>query len=129
MELIFLFRLHETKTNGIKNNRLRSEESRMISENCSIDEFVEAVKNREAWEVIVLAVEEATRAERLAYHAHGPGDDQPACSEQYSHHLKQLIDYLRYTVKIKHPNDDVYRLYTTYWENPETEPARIVWMD
>ena len=101
----------------------------MISENCSIDEFVERVKDREAWEVIVLAVDEATQADRLAYHADGPGDDQLACSEQYSRHLKQLVDYLRYTVKFKRPNDDVYRLYTTHWENPETDHARLVWMD
>ena len=39
----------------------------MISENCSIEEFVETVKDKAPWEVIALAVEEATQADRMIH--------------------------------------------------------------
>ena len=40
---------------------------RMITENCKIDAFVETVKNKTSWEALSLAVEEATRADRMGY--------------------------------------------------------------
>jgi hypothetical protein len=36
----------------------------MISKNYSIEEFVEVVKGKDSYEVIALAVEEATKADR-----------------------------------------------------------------
>lgn len=100
----------------------------MISENCSIGEFVDSVKDREAWEVIVLAVDEATSAERMSYHITPLSEHQLSRSKQYSRHLKRLINYLRYAVKMKRPEDEVYHLYKTYWEDPQQDHMRILWM-
>jgi hypothetical protein len=90
----------------------------MISENCSIDEFVEAVKDKDTWEVLTLAVDEATWADRRAYRTNRDCHQQPPCGQQYSQHLKQLINYLRFEVKPKRPRDKAYRLYLMYWGNP-----------
>ena len=87
----------------------------MISENFSIDEFVEAVKDREILDVVSLAVDEATEAERNYYRGHRRQPDLSSDSRDYSIELKQLIDYLRFEIKPKRPNDKAYRLYVAHW--------------
>jgi hypothetical protein len=82
-----------------------------------IDEFVEAVKDKGSGEVIALAVEEATRADRMFYRACRCSGDHCSCEDKYSRHLKRLIGYLRYTVKPRRRNDEVYQLYTAHWGN------------
>ena len=89
----------------------------MISDNCIIDEFVETVKGKSPWEVIPLAVEEATWADRKFMRQNRNGNYETGCGQEYSHSLKRLIDYMRYTIKPKRSNDKVYQLYTTYWDN------------
>jgi hypothetical protein len=89
----------------------------MISENCSIEEFVETVKGRETWEVLSLAIDEATRADRMFIRLHQHTDKAMLCGQTYSRHLKQLINYLRYSVKPRRPNNKVYRLYMVHWGN------------
>ncbi|HSO19033.1 MAG TPA: hypothetical protein VLT88_06230 [Desulfosarcina sp.] len=91
----------------------------MISENCSLEEFVETVKGKEPWEVIMLAVEEATSAERMFLRSKRGADGGRNYGEAYSRHLKRLINYFRYTVKPKRPKDKAYRLYFTYWGEPD----------
>jgi len=93
----------------------------MISENCSIDEFVEAVKDKDSWEVLTLAVDEATWADRMAHRTVRCNLTQNPCGIQYSRHLKQLINYLRFEVKPKRPRDKAYRLYSMYWGNPDRQ--------
>jgi hypothetical protein len=88
----------------------------MISEDCRIDEFVEMVKGKTPWEVIVLANEEATWADRMFLQSHGKSDCRADdCGQQYSRSLKRLINYMRYTIKPKRSDDQVYDLYTTHW--------------
>ncbi|BBO78376.1 hypothetical protein DSCW_57930 [Desulfosarcina widdelii] len=82
----------------------------MISENCRIDEFVETVKNKTSWEALSLAVEEANRADRMAYRSERKTDFQT-----YSRQLKRLIGYLRYSVTPRRPRDMAYRLYMQHW--------------
>lgn len=91
----------------------------MISENCSLEEFVERVKGKEPWEVIMLAVDEATGAERIYYRAKDKADAHLNCGMVYSRHLKRLINYFRYAVKPRRPNDKAYRLYVAHWGKPE----------
>lgn len=91
----------------------------MISENCSLEEFVERVRGKEPWEVIMLAVEEATSAERMYYRAKEKADVHLNCGMVYSRHLKRLINYFRYTVKPRRPKDKAYCLYVTHWGIPE----------
>jgi len=82
----------------------------MISNNFSIDEFVESAKGKSSWEVLSLAVEEANSADRMVYKS-----DRPADSQRYSRHLKRLINYLRYETIPKRPQDRAYQLYMSYW--------------
>ncbi|MFO7714537.1 hypothetical protein [Desulfosarcina sp.] len=91
----------------------------MISENCSIDEFVETVKEREPWEVIAIAIDEATQADRMFIRTHPHTGKALICGQTYSRHLKQLINYLRFTVKPKRPKSIAYLLYMTHWGSPE----------
>lgn len=88
----------------------------MISENCSIDEFVQTVKSKPPWEVIALANEEATWADRMFLQSNGRSDCRPEdCGQQYSRSLKRLINFMRYTIKPKRSDDQVYDLYTAHW--------------
>lgn len=87
----------------------------MISENFSIDEFVEAVKDKDIWEVLNLAVDEITWADRINYHLHHRSGKQLLGGQHYSHELKQLINYLRYEVKPRRPHNKAYRLYVANW--------------
>jgi hypothetical protein len=99
----------------------------MISEKCSIDEFVEAVKDKDTWEVLTLAVDEATWADRMAYRTRHNCQLQPPCGQQYSRHLKRLINYLRFEVKPKRPGDKAYRLYLMYWgNNPDDDLTELL---
>jgi hypothetical protein len=91
----------------------------MISENCSIDEFVEAVKDKDSWEVLTLAVDEATWADRMVHRTVRCKETTTPCGIQYSRHLKRLINYLRFEVKPKRPRDKAYRLYLMYWGTPD----------
>jgi hypothetical protein len=93
----------------------------MISENCSIDEFVETVKNKTSWEALSLAVEEATWADRMAYRSEQKPDFQA-----YSRQLKRLIGYLRYSVTPRRPQDKAYRLYMQHWGSTgEVHPSLL----
>ncbi|BBO68419.1 hypothetical protein DSCA_23490 [Desulfosarcina alkanivorans] len=89
----------------------------MISENCSIEEFVETVKDKAPWEVIALAVEEATQADRMIHRTGLRSELVFFCGRRYSSHLKRLIALLRYTVKPRRLNDEVYHLYAAHWGN------------
>jgi hypothetical protein len=88
---------------------------KMISDNCNIEEFVEAMKNRDIQDVIAMAVEEATSAGRMALRKHKKIEYEPVNSEQYVHQLEQLINYHRYSVEPTIPKSQVYQLYTAYW--------------
>ncbi|MBR9984789.1 MAG: hypothetical protein KFF68_02655 [Desulfosarcina sp.] len=87
----------------------------MISDNCSIEEFVETVKGRDTWEALSLAIDEATLADRIFIRAHGRTGKGRLCGQTYARHLKQLINYLRYEVKPRRPNSKAYRLYMAHW--------------
>jgi hypothetical protein len=89
----------------------------MISENCSLEEFVETVKGRETWEVLSQAIDEATRADRMFMRSHQHTGKALLCGQTYARQLKQLINYLRYTVKPRRPENKAYRLYMAHWGN------------
>jgi hypothetical protein len=99
----------------------------MISENCSIEEFVETVKSRETWEVLSLAIDEALSADRMCMGTHPCTETERHCGKIYSTHLKQLINYLRFAVNPRRPNDKAYRLYMANWgTTDQAEPNLLV---
>jgi hypothetical protein len=87
----------------------------MISKACNIEAFVEAVKGKKAWDVLMLAIEEADRADRLSYRSRRHIEATLHCDPHYSRQLKQLINYFRYAVKPRRPESKVYRLYQAHW--------------
>jgi hypothetical protein len=97
----------------------------MISENCSIDEFVETVKNKDDWEVLALALEEANRADRMSLRSKASETPNQNAEKTYSHDLKQLINYMRYSVKPKRPQERAYHLYQTYWGTQSQQAPAI----
>ena len=98
----------------------------MISDNCSIEEFVERVKGRETWEVLSKAIDEATRADRMFMQAHHHTDKALICGQTYSRQLKQLINYLRFTVKPRLPKSKAYRLYMANWGTSDQENPNLL---
>ena len=70
----------------------------MISQDCNIVEFVDAMKGRPYSEIIMRANHEATLAERCLYRREKCPADDTACI-RYSKQLKDLIFYLRYSTR------------------------------
>jgi hypothetical protein len=63
----------------------------MISAKCRFQDFIEAVKGENARQIILLADQEATEAERNCYRM-----SETDCCRQYADKLKDLICFLRY---------------------------------
>jgi hypothetical protein len=87
----------------------------MISKKFHIEEFVEAVKGKDSQEVIALAVDEATRADRKVMKTRKQGKTEKL--QTYSRQLKRLINYHRYVMKPRHRTKTTYDLYMKYWGN------------
>jgi hypothetical protein len=96
----------------------------MISKKCSIEAFVDAVKGKGSQEVIALAVEEATKADRKVMKTRKQSKTEKL--QAYSRQLKQLIDYHRYVVKPRRPTRTTYNLYIKYWGHPEQKADFIL---
>jgi hypothetical protein len=88
----------------------------MISNNCSIDEFVETIKGQKPSDVIVVAIDEADNADRMIYR-YKRELETLRHRRRYSNQLKQLINYLQFEITPRRKNDKVYDYYMTYW-NP-----------
>ena len=85
----------------------------MISKKFSIEAFVEAVKDKDSREIIALAVEEATKADRKILKTRKQGKAEKL--QTYSRQLKRLINYHRYVVKPRYHIKTTYNLYMKYW--------------
>jgi hypothetical protein len=71
----------------------------MISKECRFSEFVGAVRGKDYFEVIRLADQEATAAERLLLRERKGRSQDSGCDRDYARRIKQLIDYLRFEVR------------------------------
>lgn len=71
----------------------------MISANCDINDFIEAVRDKDRQEIIHFAIQEATEAERLQLRKQAKLEDKNVCGAGYAKDLKDLIHYLRYAIK------------------------------
>jgi hypothetical protein len=71
----------------------------MLSKSCDFDEFLERVKDRDYLEVIYLADQEATEAERLKYQSRAGKVVLPEACSGYVDTLKGFIRFMRYGVK------------------------------
>jgi hypothetical protein len=71
----------------------------MISSGCDISQFVEAVRDRDYFEVIAMADREALDAWRRAYHGSDEAGSDREKGLRYTGLLEGLIDFVRYGVE------------------------------
>ena len=73
----------------------------MISPSLNFDEFVNSVMNKELLSVIYLAEQEAVEAWRLTHKKNGSASQFTEKSYQYQSKLLNLIDYMRYKIRLR----------------------------
>ncbi len=78
-----------------------------------IEEFVKAVQGKDTYEVINLAVQEATEVDRIVMKKRKKSKIDNF--QNYSRQLKQLISYHRYIIKPRRGMKTTYNLYMQYW--------------
>ena len=71
----------------------------MIADSRKIQDFIDAIQGRNYEEILLMAIAEATAAERMMYKHRSRDDSQPAPGTHYSRDLKRLIAYMRYGLK------------------------------
>jgi hypothetical protein len=78
--------------------RMKSGEKRgkMASVKCDIENFIKSVEGKDHYEVLSMALKEATHAERHRFRTSAAVSDKHTCSETYAGFLKDLILYMRY---------------------------------
>ena len=69
----------------------------MISKECRILEFIDAIRGKDYYDAVRLADLEATEAERLLLRS-SRGGERPRCGRAYAQTIKHLITYMRYGV-------------------------------
>jgi len=94
----------------------------MISKECKFSEFMVAVRDKDYFDVIQLAEQEATDAERLFLRVRADEPQKTRCGEDYAERIKQLIDYMRYEVKPRIRTAGDAELFAAF--NPERRPRR-----
>jgi hypothetical protein len=87
----------------------------MISTNYDINEFVKNVSGKDRWDVVALAIEEATAADRLCMKT--SENTEKEMFQTYSSQLKQFINYHRFAAKPRFPQSKAYILYMAHWGN------------
>jgi DNA replicative helicase MCM subunit Mcm2 (Cdc46/Mcm family) len=89
----------------------------MISEHCNLEAFFSEIRGKRKGEAILLALEEATAAERMLLSKKGGAvEDQftPPAYGEYSESLKDFIHYIRCDIRPKLADDVKHRLFHTY---------------
>ena len=89
----------------------------MISKSYDIKEFIEAVKDKVYLDIIYMAHQEATEAERFFYRTRSSQNPESLESKKYADLLKDFISYLRYTVKPADIADENVRLFRSLSDN------------
>jgi hypothetical protein len=70
----------------------------MISPEYDFEQFVEAAKKKDVYEIIYLAEQEAIGAWRRSYQSNGSANDSDQKSVDYQNKLKNLIYHIRSSV-------------------------------
>ncbi len=83
----------------------------MISTNCDFSHFVAAIKDKPYDDIIYLADQEATAAERLLFRNNVENDERKKCGQRYASILKKLIAYMRSNVRPQNDEDEYSELF------------------
>ena len=92
----------------------------MISSNCDFSHFVAAIKDKSYHDIIYLADQEATAAERLLFRNATNNDERKKCGQRYASILKQLIAYMRSNVRPQKDADEYVELFDLILNNVKT---------
>jgi hypothetical protein len=95
----------------------------MISANCSIQEFITKLENKDYFEMIYLMEKEATEAERQLLRPKRKLFEGEICGSEYVSNLKNLIFYLRYGARRRElPNEHIRLLDSICAKNGHQAP-------
>ena len=83
----------------------------MISSSCSIREFADALQGKDYLEIIYIAEQEATEAERSLYRPKTAKSFRQNGGEKYANLLKDFIFYIRYGVKTPAISDSDFQMF------------------
>lgn len=94
----------------------------MISKECKFSDFVVAVRNKNYFEILHLADQEATAAERLFLKPRVGNSVRQLCGRDYAERIKHLIDYMRYEVKPRGRSTGDAEIFAAF--DPQQRPQR-----
>ena len=83
----------------------------MISTNCDFSHFVAAIKDKTYEDIIYLADQEATAAERIFFRNNADNRERKKCGQKYAAILKKLIAYMRSNVRPQNSEDEYVELF------------------
>jgi hypothetical protein len=84
----------------------------MISTNCDFSYFVAAIKDKPYDDIIYLADQEATAAERLLFRNDVNNDERKKCGQRYASILKEFISYMRSNIRPQKGETEYFELFT-----------------
>ncbi len=73
----------------------------MISKDCRFEDFAEALKGKDYYDILYIIEQEATEAERLLFR----GADAHECGKAYADTLKRFMVYMRQHVRPSSQSD------------------------
>jgi hypothetical protein len=71
----------------------------MISTSCDLKKFIEAIQDRDYFDVIYFADKEATEAERISYQKNKTANLNQKDFKEYANLLKNFILFMRHGIK------------------------------
>jgi len=89
----------------------------MISTSCDLEQFIEAVQDKDYFDIIYFADKEATEAERISYQKRKLASLNQKDCRQYVDLLKGFILFMRHGIKAIGVSDRDFRLFSSISTN------------
>jgi hypothetical protein len=89
----------------------------MISSDCDFSHFVATIKDKPFDDIIYLADQEATAAERLLFRSGVNNDERKKCGKKYASILKELIAYMRSHVRPQKSENEYFEFFALVLES------------
>ncbi len=97
----------------------------MISTDCDFSHFVAAIKDKPYDDIIYLADQEATAAERLLFRNNVANDERRKCGQRYATILKRLIAYMRSNVRPQNKEDEYSELFALVLDSVHLKESNL----
>ncbi|MBW2481904.1 MAG: hypothetical protein JRF38_18090 [Deltaproteobacteria bacterium] len=98
----------------------------MISNNCDFSNFVAAIKDKPYDDIIYLADQEATAAERLLFRNGVTDNERKKCGQRYASILKTFIAYMRSNVRPQRSNDEYSELFAMVLDSVNSNESAML---